>query len=119
MALSPAPVPVSRALPAVKAALRASFPDYKGRKVRIAPWTGPLHLDLSWDGGTVDKVVVLDLSGGRVGRLVVPSPWARGAADPVDCPPGAVLAVRSWFCGVDAGVTFYVRPDVPAGLLGG
>jgi len=108
---------VSRSLPAVKAALAATFPDYRGRKVRVAPWTGPLHLDLSWSGGTCDKVALLDLTGGRVGHLVVPSPWARGAADPVDCPAGAVLVVRSYFCGKDAGVTFYVRPDAPVALL--
>lgn len=111
------PVPVSRSLPAVKAALAATFPDYRGRKIRVAPWSAPLSLDLNWSGGTCDKVALLDLRNGRIGKLVVPSPWARGAADPVDCPPGCVLVVRSWFCGQDAGVTFYVRPDDPAGLL--
>jgi hypothetical protein len=118
MALSPAPVPVSRAHPAVKAALAATFPNYRGRKVRVALWTAPLHLDLNWSGGTKDTVVLIDMANSRVGRLVVPSPWARGAADPVDCPPDAVLAVHSYFCGVDAGVTFYVRPGSSAGLLG-
>lgn len=116
MALSS--VPVSRSLPLVRDLLRVSFPDYRGRKVRVAPWTSPLYLDLSWSGGTIDKVVLIDFRNGRVGKLVVPSPWARGAADPVDCPPGAVLAVRSWFCGHDSGVTFYVRPGDPALVAG-
>lgn len=106
----PPSLPLRRSDPLVKAALAATFPDYRGRKIRVAAWSGPLHLDLSWDGGTCDKVALIDVASGRVGHLVVPSPWAAGAADPVDCPPGAILVVRSWFCGVDSGVTFYVRP---------
>ena len=108
---------VSRSDPLIKRALAATFPRYKGRKVRVVPFTAPLHLDLSWSGGTKDDVALIDVRNGRIGRLVVPSPWARGAADPVYCPPGAVLAVHSYFCGVDSGVTFYVRPD-DAPLLG-
>lgn len=116
MALS-SPLPAPRSDPRVKAILRATFPDYRGRKVRVALWSSPLHLDLSWSGGTVDKVALVDFVHGRIGKLVVPSPWARGAADPVDCPPGAMLVVRSYFCGTDAGVTIYCRP-ADAGLLG-
>jgi hypothetical protein len=117
MGLSPAPVLVSRSIPAVKAALAATFPDYRGRKVRIARYDRPLYLDLTWSGGTVDKVVLVDFVGGRIGKLRVSSPFVAGANDPVSCPPGAMLVVRSYFCGVDAGVTFYVHPDDPAGLL--
>lgn len=116
MALSPA-LPLSRSHPAVKAALRATFPDYRGRKVRIVRYDRPLYLDLSWSGGTVDKVALVDFVGGRIGKLRVSSPFVAGAHDPVVCPPGAMLVVRSYFCGHDAGVTFYVHPDVPAGLL--
>ena len=120
MAPSAAPVPVSRANPLIKRALAATFPTYKGRKVTVAPFVHPLHLDLNWSGGTKDTVVLIDVAKGRVGRLVCPSPWAAGAFDPIDCPPGAILAVHSYFCGVDSGVTFYVRPadaSPVAGLL--
>lgn len=101
---------VSRANPVIKRALAATFPRYKGRKITVEEWRAPLHLDLSWSGGTKDEVALIDIASNRVGRLVVPHPWARGAADPVDCPPGAVLVVHSYFCGADSGVTFYVRP---------
>jgi hypothetical protein len=118
MALSP--LPLRRSDPRVKKLLAATFPSYKGRKVKAVAWDDrPLHLDLSWSGGTKDDVVLLDLSGGRVGKLVVPAPWSHGAADPLTVPVGAILAVHSYFCGVDAGVTFYVRPADPAGLLNG
>ncbi|HEX6984884.1 MAG TPA: hypothetical protein VF170_05880, partial [Planctomycetaceae bacterium] len=111
-----APVAVSRSVPVVRRALAATFPDYRGRKVRVAAFDRPLSLDLSWSGGTVDKVALIDVRNGRIGHLRVPSAWARGAHDPVDCPPGAILVVRSWFCGVDSGVTFYVRPDDAAAV---
>lgn len=116
MALSSA-LPAPRSDPRVRAILSATFPDYRGRKVRVARFDRPLHLDLSWSGGTVDKVALIDFRNGRIGHLVVPAPWSHGAADPVDCPPGAMLVVRSYFCGSDAGVTIYCRPD-DAGLLG-
>jgi len=116
MALSSS-LPAPRSDPRVKAILAATFPDYRGRKVRVAMWSSPLHLDLSWSGGTVDKVAVIDFVGGRIGHLRVPAPWSHGAADPVDCPAGAMLVVRSYFCGTDAGVTIYCRP-ADVGLLG-
>lgn len=114
MALSS--IPVRRSDPLVKRVLAASFPAYKGRKISVAPWAGPLHLDLSWSGGTKDDVVLIDVANGRVGRLVVPSPWAVGAADPVDAPAGSLLVVHSYFCGVDVGITIYVRPPVGGSL---
>lgn len=111
-------VPVSRSDRRVKAILRATFPNYRGRKVRVALFDRPLYLDLSWSGGTRDSVALIDFTNGRIGHLRCPSPWARGAYDPVDCPPGALLVVHSIFCGVDSGVTIYVRPpDLP--LLSG
>lgn len=117
MTLSPSPAPVAlrRSDPLVKKLLAATFPTYKGRKITLVPFDRPLHLDLSWSGGTVDKVVLVDLANGRIGKLVVPAPWSIGAADPVDCPPNALLVVHSYFCGVDAGITVYARPaSVPA-----
>jgi hypothetical protein len=109
--MAPSALPVSRSDPRVRAILSATFPDYRGRKVRVARFDRPLHLDLSWSGGTIDKVALIDFRNGRIGHLVVPAPWSHGAADPVDCPAGALLVVRSYFLGVDAGVTIYVRPD--------
>jgi hypothetical protein len=116
-----ASTPVRRSDPMVKRLLAATFPNYKGRKVSVAAWSGPLYLDLNWSGGTRDEVVLVDVTNGRIGRLVVPSPWAAGAHDPVGTPPGSILAVHSYFMGRDVGVTFYVRPPdagaMPAGGL--
>ena len=106
--------PVSRSQPVIRRALAATFPDYRGRKVRIARWDRPLHLDLNWSGGTIDQVVLIDLAAGRIAHLSVPAPWMHDHApfDPADVEYGAILAVHSYVCGVDAGVTFYVRGDV-------
>lgn len=114
MALSSASAP--RSDPRVKAILAATFPDYRGRKIRIARWSSPLHLDLSWSGGTIDKVALIDFANGRIGHLRVPAPWSAGAADPIDCPPGAMLVIHSYFCGTDAGITIYCRPADPGAL---
>ena len=108
---------LSRSNPTVKKLLAATFPDYNGRKINVVAFDKPLNLDLFWDGGTCDKVALIDLTNRRIAKLVVPSPWAKGAVDPVDCPPNALLVVRSWFCGTDLGITVYVRPDSPSGLL--
>lgn len=115
-------VPLRRSDPAVKRLLAATFPAYKGRKISAVAWDDrPVHLDLSWSGGTKDDVVLVDTANGRIGKLVVPSPWSAGAADPLTVPAGAILAVHSFFCGVDVGVTFYIRPAAAgpvAGLVG-
>lgn len=113
-----APLTVSRSDPRIRAIINATFPDYRGRKVRLAPWSAPLHLDLSWSGGTRDRVALIDLHRGRIGHLTVPSPWSAGAADPVDAPAGSILVVHSIFCGRDAGLTIYLRPFALAALDG-
>lgn len=109
------PRSLSRSDPLVKRLIAASFPNYRGRKIKAVVTDDALALDLSWSGGTVDKVVLLTPNGS--GTLVVPSPWARGANDPVAVPPGAILAVHSYFVGVDAGLTFYFNPAAALPLL--
>ncbi len=104
--------------PLVKRLLSVSFPEYRGRKISAALWTAPLSLDLNWDGGSKDEVVLIDFAAGRIGRLRCPSPWAVGAHDPLIAPPDSILVVHSIFCGKEAGITFYVRRGANAPLLG-
>ena len=102
-------VTVSRAHPAVKAALRATFPEYRGRRVRIAPYTEPLFLQTTWSEGSRDVVKAVRLSDGSVADAANLRGW--GAAEEVVCPPGHMLAVHSVAGVHDLGVTFFVRPD--------
>lgn len=104
---------VSRTHPMIRKALAASFPTYRGRKVRVASYDRPRTFDLYWDGGSRDRLVLLRPDGASATVTVVGAPWANKAAyEPIDVPAGHILAVHSIFCGQDAGVTFYVAPDV-------
>ena len=107
------PVPVSRAHPLVARVLATTFPDYRGRKVSVAPWSGPVSLDWNWDGGSRDFVAVVDTAGGRVAHAEVPAPWSHQhrPVAPCDFPDGYLLVVHSIFCGRDAGVTIYAKPS--------
>lgn len=123
MALSLA-VPVSRAHPVIKAVLKASFPSYRGRKVKVAAYEKPLHVEWNWGGGSIDKVVLIDMSNGKVGRAVIPAPWMHDHG-PLVVPPNHLAVINSIFCGEDVGVVIYVNSgSVPsvgsavAGLLG-
>ncbi len=74
----------------------ATFPNYKGRKVRVAAFDRPLYLELNWSGGSKDHVVLVDTANGRIGRLVCPSPWAAGAFDPTAQKAASSRCTRSY-----------------------
>ncbi len=99
-------VTVSRSHPAVKAALRATFPEYRGRKVRVAPYTEPLFLQTTWSEGCRDFVKAIRLSDGAVASATGLAGF--GQMEKVACPPGSVLAVHTLVGTADLGVTFYV-----------
>jgi hypothetical protein len=106
-------VTLSRANPLVKRLLAVTFPHYTGRKLKAVVWNKPLYLQLFWDEGSRDQVVLIDWGHGQIGHLTCPSPWAKGACDPLEVPSEAILAVHSIFMGKDTGVTFYVREEIP------
>lgn len=117
MALSSS-VPVSRSDARVKRVLAATFPDYRGRKIRVAAWSSPVYVDWNWSGGTRDFVAVI-APGRGVGFASVPAPWRHdhGPVDPAAFPAGSLLVVHSIFCGSDAGITIYASPS--DALIGG
>jgi hypothetical protein len=100
---------VSRSHPVLKAALRATFPDYRGRKVRVAPYTRPLFLQTTWSEGSRDEVKAIRLADGQVADASGFAGW--GAAEEVACPAGHVLVVHTVSYGHDLGITFYVPVD--------
>lgn len=117
-------IPVTKSHPAVKAILAATFPEWRGRKVRIVATDGPFHFSPAWDGGSRDVVHVVRLADGAVGAYPCDAPWsdtAQAARDGVKVPPGLAIVMHSTFCGKDAGVSIYVAPPTlrafPAGTL--
>ena len=102
----------------VDAIVRATFPDYRGRKLRVAAAeTVTLH-DLNWSGGTRAQYRSCTLAGrflGGADKFNAQAPWANdgeGVALPV--PAGSCLVEHSIFCGHDCGLTIFVNPaDMP------
>lgn len=91
--------------------LAATFPEYRGRKLRVHVAERVTFYDTNWSGGTRSEYRAVREDGRSTGRLAVPAPWANpveGAT--VDLPQDTVLAEHTVFCGKDAGVCFYVHP---------
>ena len=114
----PAPITVHRY--DVLSLINASFPDYKGRKLRVAPRTGPLQMISYWEGGSRSYFVIIDMVRGR--RMEVPqngTPFDDPNIPSIkNVPPGYVVVEHRIFCGEDLGLTFHIHPlDMPA-LLG-
>ena len=111
---------ISRSNPAIKALLAATFPDYKGRKIRICVPECRVQFDQNGGGGTYDRVMALRLEDGATARLPRLAPWTDEAVamanDGVDVPPGMLLVVWSRFCGADLGITIYAAPATAACL---
>ena len=112
---------ISSSNPAIKALLAATFPDYKGRKIRLCVPECRVQFDQNGGGGTYDRVMALRLEDGATARLPRLAPWTDEAVamanDGVDVPPGMLLVVWSRFCGADLGITIYAAPATAAQRL--
>lgn len=92
--------------------VKAAFPTYNGRKIRIKAAT-QYHLDAVRDGGSWSDAVAYNLATGKT------SPASSAASNPfrpesratVEIPEGVVIVEHAHFCGQDAGITVYARPE--------
>lgn len=116
---------LSRANPLVKRLIAATFPDYRGRKIKARLWTRPMRLQNYWDGGSRSYYVAVRITDGAVSDFGTDNPFIRSTHDDVDLPVGVILVEHSYFCGRDTGLTVWARADngltvaTPiAGLLG-
>lgn len=98
--------------------VKATFPDWKGRKVK-ARAVEKVHITgLNWSGGSRSQYRSCTIDGRPLGSMDhhnQVAPWdqtAEGQSCPI--PPGAVVVEHSIFCGKDSGLTIYVHPnDMP------
>lgn len=117
--------PLRRSDPLVKRLLAATFPEYRGRKVKARLWTHPRTLDNYWDGGSRSFYVAVRLVDGAVSDFGTDNPFRTATHEPVDLPSGVLLVEHTIFCGRDMGLTVWARQDAldagpaVAGLLGG
>lgn len=100
-----------RSNPMVKRVLAASFPEWKGRKIKARLWTRPMRLQNYWDGGTRSYYVAIRVSDGAVANFGTDNPFLASAHDEVDLPAGTLLVEHTIFCGRDAGITIWARTD--------
>lgn len=112
-------IKVSKSDKFVKQILTATFPKYKGRKVRIEAQRFPLDVRSYWDGGSRDYFVFLNLadmkSVSMPGQGINDRPVA--GADKVTLPEGVACVEHSIFCGKDVGITIHVNPNNLTQLL--
>jgi hypothetical protein len=97
----------------------ATFPEYRGRKIKVQAAADVMLHDLNWSGGSRSQYRTCTLEGRYIGgadKANARAPWdnqgAEGARVPI--PAGAVVVRHSMFCGKDTGLTIYVNPaDMP------
>ena len=99
--------------------VNATYPEYRGRKIRIgAAEKVSLH-DLNWSGGSRSTYRACTLEGeilGSSAKFNAMAPWDSRQVEGQSLPlvPGACVVEHSIFCGKDSGLRIYVHPaDMP------
>jgi hypothetical protein len=99
--------------------LRASFPEYTGRKFRVQI-TDRVWVDRIGGGGSREEIVALaHVDGKWIAKMPEVSAWNAPCGE-LPLSPMAIYAVHAMFCGHDAGITFNVHPKseyLPKGLI--
>jgi hypothetical protein len=102
----------------VASIVAATFPEYRGRKIKLAAVEKTSLHDLNWSGGSRSVYRSCTTDGLYIGssaKANAVAPWVNAAeGQTVPIPQGAVLVRHSMFCGKDTGLTIYVNPaDMP------
>lgn len=110
---------LSRSNPDVKRLLAITFPQYRGRKIRLS-FTERMSLENYWDGGTRSYYRAVDLNTGEVREpaRATGNPFNGMAHVEFDLPTGVALVEHSIFCGKDVGITVHVRRESQTMLTG-
>jgi hypothetical protein len=111
-------VAVSRTTPIIRRIVDATFPDYRGRKIKVRQWTGARQLDNYWSGGSRSYYVAIRVNDGAVSDFGTDNPFLASAHDKVDLPEGVILVERSIFCGKESGLTIWTHAPAAPALLG-
>ncbi len=107
------PIYVGKPDESYQAIVRATFPNYKGKKFRICQREQMQLYGTQWEGGSRNQYRVVRLDGLKV--AVVPEhPFLRPSQlhdEPHPMQPGIVVVEHSHFCGKDAGITIHCHPE--------
>jgi hypothetical protein len=109
----------------VWAIIKATFPDYRGRKIVVKPKSSisVCHADLNWSGGSRYQYRACSLSGqptGSLDRHNASAPWEKApGSTSIQIPLRHCIVEHVIFCGKDLGLRIYVRPEDMPRLLRG
>jgi len=103
----------SRTEPLIKQIITATFPDYKGRKIRIST-DFPSDLISYWSGGSIKRFVFYQPGSGKTFEVnSLEAPWIQHESERKfnedSLPESVVLVEHRFFCGHDLGITIYVK----------
>lgn len=95
----------------------ATFPDYRGRKIKVGASADVTLHDLNWSGGTRSQYRTCTVAGqptGSADRYNHMAPWEKAEGATLPIPAGFVCVEHTFFCGKDSGLRIYVNPaDMP------
>lgn len=98
--------------------IKASFPEYKGRKIQLELTDKVTFSDTNWGGGSRNRYAAI-AHDGRTDRLDFSgiAPWRNPIEGrTIDLPPGVLIVEHTIFCGKDCGLRLYLNP-ASAGTL--
>jgi hypothetical protein len=89
-----------------------AFPEWKGKKIEVRPFIGPMDLASGWSGGTRSDFVMINISTGATAEVpengtIARRPVGELKSLPINC----MLVEHTIFCGTDCGLTIYVNPE--------
>lgn len=114
----PQAIAVSITDPAIRKMVRACYPQWKGRKIKIEPATRYQMMDY-WSEGSRNYVTAYHLESGATKHpsAMTHSPYNQAAHAEVQIPEGIALVEHAIFAGRDMGIRIYVNPANLAKLL--
>lgn len=90
--------------------LRATFPEYRGRKIELVFRESVSFWDTNWFGGTRSEYRFVDQTGASA-KLEAPAPWSNPIEGKTVALPVGVLCVKhTIFCGRDMGIEIIANP---------
>lgn len=104
----------------VKKLVRATFPDYRGRRFKLHVSDAPVNCASYWDGGSRSYFRFIKLDTLEASAEVPAQSAFDRKIDGVECvllPPGIVCVEHSIFMGKDNGITIHVPPESAAPML--
>jgi len=105
----------------VRPVVRATFPDYRGKKFQVVAAESVTLHDLNWSGGSRSSYRACTLTGAPLGgadKYQMMAPWDNPAErQTLPILPGACVVEHCIFCGQDMGLRIYVHPADMAPLL--